>query len=121
MGGEEPRADAEGRAATGRGSRRADLRSLRVAIVYILLAVAAYQVSGWLFHHIRDFLGMLFLAWLASVTIEPVVDRLERTGMRRGLGTGLVLFGTIVFAIGFIAIFGALLAEQLAQLLGALP
>lgn len=121
MGGEDPRADADGPAATGRGSRRADLRSLRVAIVYILLAVAAYQVSGWLFHHIRDFLGMLFLAWLASVTIEPVVDRLERTGMRRGLGTGLVLFGTIVFAIGFIAIFGALLAEQLAQLLGALP
>ncbi|MDH6678973.1 putative PurR-regulated permease PerM [Rhodococcus sp. LBL1] len=102
-------------------NRKANLRALRVAIVYVLLAVAAYQMAGWLFHNIRGFLGVLFLAWLASVTIEPVVDRLERAGLRRGAGTGLVLVGTIVFAIGFIAVFGALLAEQLAQLLGALP
>ncbi|WP_408586793.1 AI-2E family transporter [Prescottella soli] len=113
MGSDEPASTAD--------NHKANLRSLRVVIVYVLLAVAAYQMAGWLFHNIRGFLGVLFLAWLASVTIEPVVDRLERAGMRRGAGTGLVLVGTIVFAIGFIAIFGALLAEQLAQLLGALP
>lgn len=121
MSGEDSQAGPDGREANDGDSRRANLRSLRVAIIYILLAVGAYQISGWLFHHIRGFLGMLFLAWLASVTIEPVVDRLERMGMRRGAGTGLVLFGTIVFGIGFVAVFGALLAEQLAQLLGALP
>ena len=101
--------------------RKADLRSLRVALVYVLLAVAAYQMSGWLFHHIRGFLGLLFLAWLASVTIEPVVDRLERAGMRRGVGTGLVLAAVGLFAVAFVAVFGALLADQLSQLLGALP
>lgn len=111
----------DGRTSIGDLARRVNLRSFRVAIVYVLLAVAAYQIAGWMFVQIRDFLGILFLAWLASVTIEPVVDRLERAGLRRGAGTGLVLFGTILFAIGFIAIFGALLAEQLAQLLGALP
>lgn len=117
----ESRPGPEGPAPNDNDGRQANLRSLRVVMVYVLLAVGLYQISGWLFHHIRGFLGMLFLAWLASVTIEPVVDRLERAGMRRGAGTGLVLFGTIVFGIGFIAIFGALLAEQLAQLLGALP
>lgn len=121
MSGDDSQGGSDGRASTDDGARKTNLRSLRVAIVYVLLAVAAYQISGWMFHHIRGFLGMLFLAWLASVTIEPVVDRLERAGLRRGAGTGLVLLGTIVFAIGFIAIFGALLAEQLAQLLGALP
>ncbi|PTR27737.1 putative PurR-regulated permease PerM [Rhodococcus sp. OK519] len=121
MSGNDSQGGSDGRASIGDLARRANLRSLRVAIVYVLLAVAAYQISGWMFLHIRDFLGMLFLAWLGSVTIEPVVDRLERAGLRRGAGTGLVLFGTILFAIGFIAIFGALLAEQLAQLLGALP
>ncbi|NLE78317.1 MAG: AI-2E family transporter [Rhodococcus sp.] len=102
-------------------SRRAYTRWLRLAIIYVLLAVAAYQMSGWLFHNLKGFLGLLFLAWLASVTMEPVVDWFERKGLRRGAGTDIVLVTLIVFAIGFIAVFGALLAEQLAQLLTALP
>ncbi len=64
---------------------------------------------------------MLFLAWLFSITIEPVVDWLERRGLRRGAATGLVLFAMFVFAVGFLALFGTLLAQQLAQLLKALP
>ncbi|WP_433612631.1 AI-2E family transporter [Prescottella agglutinans] len=120
MAGDDSQTGSDGPASTD-DNRKANLRSLRIALVYVLLAVAAYQVAGWLFHNTRGFLGVLFLAWLASVTIEPVVDRLERAGLRRGAGTGLVLVGTIVFAIGFVAIFGALLAEQLSQLLGALP
>ncbi|WP_305094892.1 AI-2E family transporter [Prescottella sp. R16] len=106
---------------TGDPDRFARFRSPRAAVVYVLLAVAVYQMSGWVFHHVRDFLGLLFLAWLASVTIEPVVDRLERAGMRRGAGTGLVLAGLALLAAGFVALFGALLADQLAQLVGALP
>ncbi|WP_068160808.1 AI-2E family transporter [Rhodococcus phenolicus] len=96
-------------------------RWLRPAILYVLLAVAAYQLSGWLFYNLRDFLGLLFLAWLLSITIEPVVDRLDRFGMRRGAATGLVLFGLLAFLIGFVALFGALLVDQLGQLLKALP
>jgi len=96
-------------------------RWLRTAILYVLLAVAGYQVFGWLLHNLRGFLGMLFLAWLFSVTIEPVVDWFERRGWRRGAGTGLVLVSLLLFSIGFLAVFGALLAEQLAQLLTALP
>lgn len=107
--------------ATSDERRKAGLRWLRIALIYVVLAVAAYQMSGWLFHNLRGFLGMLFLAWLASVTIEPVVDRLEGLGMRRGAGTGIVLFALLVFAVAFIALFGALLGEQLAQLLTALP
>lgn len=102
-------------------SRRSNIRWLRLAIVYVLLAIAAYQMSGWLFHNLRGFLGMLFLAWLASVTMEPLVDWFERKGLRRGAGTGIVIVALIVFAIGFVALFGTLLAEQLAQLLTALP
>ncbi|MDV2478175.1 AI-2E family transporter [Rhodococcus zopfii] len=96
-------------------------RWLRPAVLYVLLAVAAYQLSGWLFVNLRDFLGLLFLAWLLSITLEPVVDRLDRFGMRRGAATGLVLFSLIAFVIGFLALFGTLLAEQLGQLLKALP
>ncbi|MFD4184027.1 AI-2E family transporter [Rhodococcus sp. NPDC058514] len=110
-----------GSGSTADAGHRANIRWLRIAILYVLLAVAAYQMSGWLFHNLRGFLGMLFLAWLFSITIEPVVDWFERRGWRRGAGTGLVLFSMMVFAVAFVAVFGALLAEQLAQLLTALP
>ncbi|MFC7450262.1 AI-2E family transporter [Rhodococcus daqingensis] len=111
-----------GTSGPGEGApRRADLRWLRTAIIYVLLAVAGYQVLGWLLQSLRGFLGMLFLAWLFSITLEPVVDWFERRGWRRGAGTGLVLFSLIAFAIAFLAVFGTLLAEQLAQLLTALP
>ncbi|UYP18774.1 AI-2E family transporter [Rhodococcus sp. Z13] len=96
-------------------------RWLRPTIIGVLLAVAFYQMSGWLFHNLKGFLGLLFLAWLFSVTIEPIVDRLERFGMRRGAGTGLVMFSLILFTIGFFAVFGTLLFEQIAQLLTTLP
>lgn len=107
------------------GARRAQRSGLprwfRPVILYVLFAIAAYQMSGWLFHNLKGFLGLLFLAWLFSITVEPVVDRLERFGMRRGLGAGIVLFGLIVLIIGFLSLFGALLAEQLSQLVTALP
>ena len=96
-------------------------RWLRPTIVGVLLAVAFYQMSGWLFHNLKGFLGLLFLAWLFSITIEPIVDRLERFGMRRGAGTGLVLFSLILLTVGFFAVFGTLLFEQIAQLLTTLP
>ncbi|MFC4602717.1 AI-2E family transporter [Rhodococcus kronopolitis] len=102
-------------------NRRADTRWLRVAILYVLFAIAAYQMSGWLFHNLRSFLGLLFLAWLFSVTIEPIVDWLERRGLRRGAGTGLVLLALFLFMVGFVGVFGTLLVDQLAQLLTALP
>ncbi|MFC0452558.1 AI-2E family transporter [Rhodococcus jostii] len=105
----------------GRLGTRDAPRWLLPSIFYVILAVAAYQLSGWLFVNLRSFLGLLFLAWLFSITLEPVVDWLERRGLRRGAATSLVLFALFVFAIGFLALFGTLLAQQLAQLLKALP
>ncbi|NLV79381.1 MAG: AI-2E family transporter, partial [Rhodococcus sp.] len=73
-------------AAAAKGRVRAP-RWLRPTIIGVLLAVAFYQMSGWLFHNLKGFLGLLFLAWLFSVTIEPIVDALARRGWRRGAAT----------------------------------
>lgn len=94
---------------------------LKRGVVFVLVAVAAFQASLWLFQNLRGFLGLLFLAWLFAISVEPVVDALERRGLRRGLATGLVLFGLAAATVGFVVVFGALLVEQLTQLLGALP
>jgi predicted PurR-regulated permease PerM len=94
---------------------------LRRAVFLVLAVVAGYQLALWLFSHLRGFLGLLFLAWLFAVSIEPVVDALARRGLRRGVATGVVMFGLVVAAVGFVAVFGALLVDQLAQLVGTLP
>jgi predicted PurR-regulated permease PerM len=94
---------------------------LRRALLLVLAAAAAYQVLLWAFSNLRSFLGLLFLGWLFAISIEPVVHALARRGMRRGLATGIVLFGVVLLTIGFFAAFGALLVNQLADLLQALP
>lgn len=96
-------------------------RWLRPTIIAVLFAIAFYQMSGWLFHNLKGFLGLVFLAWLFSITIEPIVDLLERHGLRRGAGTGLVMVTLFVLTVGFFAVFGTILAEQVAQLLTTLP
>jgi predicted PurR-regulated permease PerM len=93
----------------------------RRAVVFVLIAVAVYQAAVWALLNLRGFLGLLFLAWLFAISIEPIVARLARRGMRRGAATGLVLLALVLLSGGFLAIFGALLVDQLGQLITALP
>ncbi|MGY1625049.1 AI-2E family transporter [Geodermatophilus sp. SYSU D00965] len=94
---------------------------LRRGVVFALVAVAVFQVAVWAFASLRGFLGLLFLAWLFSISVEPVVERLTGAGLRRGAATGLVLFAVTALAVGFLAVFGTLLVDQLIELLRALP
>lgn len=94
---------------------------LRRGLVYAVVAVAALQVAEWVFWNLRSFLGLLFLALLFATTVEPVVNSLERKGMRRGLATGVVMFGLVLLGAAFLAVFGALLVSQLADLLQSAP
>jgi predicted PurR-regulated permease PerM len=94
---------------------------LRRGVVFALVAVAAYQVAVWAFQSLSGFLGLLFLSWLFAISMEPVVHRLERRGMRRGAATGLVMLGVVALVAAFVAVFGALLVDQLGQLIRSLP
>jgi predicted PurR-regulated permease PerM len=94
---------------------------LRRGVLLVLAVIAGYQVALWLFFNLRGFLGLLFLAWLFAVGIEPVVDALVRRGWRRGGATGLVMLSLVAAGVGFLAVFGALLVDQLAELVNALP
>jgi len=94
---------------------------LRRAVVFVLVAVAAFQVIDWAFGRLRTFLGLLFLSWLFSISIHPPVESLVRRGMRRGSATAVVLLFLLLLVIGFFAAFGTLLADQVAQLVRSLP
>jgi predicted PurR-regulated permease PerM len=106
-------------------TREASARRLppwfRRAVVFVLLAIAVYQAAVWALLNLRGFLGLLFLAWLFAISIEPLVARLTRLGLRRGAATGLVLLGLVLLIAGFLGVFGALLVTQLGELVTALP
>jgi predicted PurR-regulated permease PerM len=93
----------------------------RRSVVFVLVAIALFQVAEWLFQGLRVFLGLLFLAWLFAISMEAVVRALERRGMRRGLATGLVMLTLFLAIVGFLTVFGALLVNQLTELVQALP
>ena len=94
---------------------------LRRGIVYALVAVAVFQIAVWAFQSLSTFLGLLFLAWLFAISIEPVVHRLERRGVRRRVATGLVMFGLVALLIAFVGVFGKLLVDQLGELIRSAP
>jgi predicted PurR-regulated permease PerM len=79
-------------------------------------AVGAFLLVAWTLQSLKSFLGLLFLAWLLSISFEPIVERLHRRGMRRGLATGAVMCGIALVAVGFLAVFGAVLVNQLTDL-----
>jgi predicted PurR-regulated permease PerM len=103
------------------GRRDGEPPWLRRVVLLVVLAVAAYQVAGWAFTHLRSFLGLVFLAWMFSISIEPAVHALTRRGLRRGAATGLVMLGVVLLGIGLVAAFGTLLVDQLAGLVTSLP
>lgn len=94
------------------------LRRLAIGVVALVVGL---RLLFWLFEGTRHFLFLLLLAWLFAIAMEPAVGWLARRGMRRGYATGLVMLGLFVLIIGFFALFGTLLLEQIVSLVQALP
>lgn len=98
-----------------------DPRWLRKALVMLVLAILVLQVINWGWGLLGGFLFNMLLAWLIAISVDPIVSYLTRRGMRRGLATTLVALGTTLLLAAFIALFGSALAEQVTELVLALP
>ena len=71
----------------------------RRAILSLLVGVAALYYLRGLLEALRPLILVLLVAFFLSFALEPAVNRLERAGLRRGLGTALVMV-TLVAALG---------------------
>ena len=91
----------------------------RVGLV-LLGIVLLYSAGQFILHDGGLLVFQLIMAWLASIAMEPAVGRLARH-LRRGVATGLVMAGVVVASVAFFAAFGNLLAEQIRNLVTALP
>ena len=93
----------------------------RRAVVMVILLVVASQAALWAFGMLTSFWFTIFFAFFLGLAMEPIVNRLERRGVKRGLGTFLVMAGLLLGTVVFFWVFGALLVEQLAQLVKSIP
>jgi predicted PurR-regulated permease PerM len=93
----------------------------RTAWIAIVLLFVTLKLGGWAFHQLASFIGLLFLAWMLSIAIDPAVVALHNRGMRRGFATGLVMLTLLVATVIFFAVFGNLLVHQMIELFRALP
>ena len=85
------------------------------AVITLLVSVAALWYLRGVVTSLRPLIIMLLVSLFLSFALEPAVNRLERLGIRRGLGTALVFSVGIVALGGFGVQVGSLLAEQVTE------
>jgi predicted PurR-regulated permease PerM len=98
-----------------------DPRWLRRTLLAVIVAVIAYQIVAWSFGLLGHFLFNLLLAWLVAISMDPIVSWLGDRGIRRSMATAIVAVAGLALLALFIWLLGGALAEQVAELVEALP
>ncbi|MEQ1702420.1 MAG: AI-2E family transporter [Ilumatobacteraceae bacterium] len=80
-------------------------------------AVAALAVRS-LWASLYPLFILLLVSLFLSLAIEPGVNRLAKRGWRRGTATSVILIGVVVGFLVFLVAIGALVGQQIADLLG---
>jgi predicted PurR-regulated permease PerM len=96
-------------------------RWFRRGVLFVGLTVVLFLVGSWAFTRLGVFWYTLAFSFFIGLAMEPLVNRLERRGIRRGAGTGIVMGGLILGTVFFFVAFGNLLVTQLAELIRSVP
>lgn len=86
------------------------------AILLLWLGYLGTVLVQELWDRLFGFFLLLIVALFVALAIEPGTNRLARRGMRRGVATGLILAAVAIVATGFVAVMGALIADQASEL-----
>lgn len=73
------------------------------------------------FDKVRDVLIWAFISLFASFALEPAVNWLAKRGWRRGVATGVLIFGLAIGAMLIVALMVPLLVSQIQALIKAAP
>jgi len=99
----------------------ADSRWMRKVLVMVVVAIIGLQVINHVWGLLGGFLFNLLLAWLIAISVDPLVTGLTRRGISRGLATAIVAVSSLILIAIFVALFGSILAQQVTELVLALP
>ncbi|MDE0235642.1 MAG: AI-2E family transporter [bacterium] len=85
------------------------------AILTGAAALGGLYVLGWLIAELKTLIVILLVSFFLSFALEPAVNRMERMGIRRGVGTG-IMFLALLAAVGlFLWAIGTVLADQIGE------
>lgn len=85
------------------------------AILTGAAALGGLYVLAWLVEQLRTLIVIVLVSFFLSFALEPAVNRMERMGIRRGVGTG-VMFVALLAAVGlFLWAIGTVLADQIGE------
>jgi predicted PurR-regulated permease PerM len=96
-------------------------RWLPRAILLYFVALAAFGTLQWLIGRLSTLLLDLFVALFLSFALEPLVNRLQKRGWRRGLATGAAFLGLLAFVAVFLFAIGAVVVDQVSQFIDEAP
>lgn len=85
------------------------------AILTGAAALGGLYVLGWLVEELKMLIVIVLVSFFLSFALEPAVNRMERMGIRRGVGTG-IMFLALLAAVGlFLWAIGTVLADQVGE------
>jgi predicted PurR-regulated permease PerM len=93
---------------------------VKAIALFWLGAVIVYLGTGMV-RSLRSLLIVALISLFISFAIEPAVNRLERLGMRRGLGVWVVYVVSFLALAGFSAAIGNALATQIDEFINDAP
>lgn len=89
----------------------------KAVVIFWLGAVGALAVRQ-VWASLYGLFLLLLVSLFLSLAIEPGVNRLARRGWRRGTATTVILLGVLLAFLVFVIAIGALVGQQVAELLG---
>lgn len=92
----------------------------RAIVLFFAVAVALY-VLAWIVRELRSLLILILVSLFLSFAIEPAVNRLERMGFRRALGTLMVFAASAVALTLFGWAIGSVVADQFGNFVDEAP
>jgi predicted PurR-regulated permease PerM len=111
--------------ATRRGRLFARARHFNVPLATILTVVGVVvgvYLAGLVLYRLRDILLLMLVGGFVAMLLNPVVNRLEHTRLRRrGLAVAIVTVVSVVAFIGLAVAFGYPLVNSTTHLANALP
>jgi predicted PurR-regulated permease PerM len=108
--------------ASDRGSGRERMPSwVPRAILLYFVGLAAFGTLAWLIERLQTLLLDLIVALFLSFALEPVVNRLQQRGWRRGWATGASFLGLLIFTAIFLFAIGAVVVDQVNQFIDEAP
>ena len=95
---------------------------------WVIKAIALFW-AGWavtylgtgMLRAVRSFVIIVVISLFFSFAIEPAVNRMERWGVRRGLGVWITYLAMLVGIVGFSAAMGTALATQINSFVDEAP